>query len=234
LWGSAMQDFTASAALSERAFSDIAAPSAALVASCDAPVRSPCSPRCRTERVVVVGGANGRYGAQTREYHDLAGHLAAYEPRAATLKRQLRSTCHSLAAAEQRAADLSGLLVAVLVGRRPEASVIRTGRLAIDLLADTVYVDGDSVPVAPSEWLLLTYLATRVGETVPFDELIAWLNPHGRPSYRTSGRPWRTDDRHATLRGIVMRLRHRLGQAEDLVKTIAGVGLMLRSVPLEV
>jgi DNA-binding response OmpR family regulator len=91
---------------------------------------------------------------------------------------------------------------------------IELGRLRIEGTAPEFLLDGRPVPVPPTEFLLLRYLAERVGAVVPRHELVraAW----GDAAVRGN-----------TLNVHIMRLRKRLedgGPRARWITTVHGIG----------
>jgi two-component system phosphate regulon response regulator PhoB len=93
------------------------------------------------------------------------------------------------------------------------------GRLRIDRDGHRVWVDDDVVPLTPIEFRLLTILVDRSGRVQTRDALLSavW---EARLALTT-----RTVDTH------VQRLRDKLGEAGDCVRTVRGVGYVFTADP---
>ncbi len=89
----------------------------------------------------------------------------------------------------------------------------RTG-IVVDLSRKRVELDGEVAPLTYKEFELLQYLVLREGRTIDRSELIASL--------------WSLDEDDApnerTIDVHVRRLRAKLGDYEDIVRTVRGVG----------
>ena len=94
----------------------------------------------------------------------------------------------------------------------PEAKV-RTG-VVIDISRKRVALDGETAPLTYKEFELLQYLVLREGRTIDRHELIASLWSAADDEIPNE----RTIDVH------VRRLRAKLGDYEDIVRTVRGVG----------
>ena len=179
--------------------------------------RPACSDACTARRVLVADG-------EFRGWRDVVTHdHVAYEQR-------LEATVLALAGLLASAVlppvlDPTAALLGMLLAGQQTA--VRTGPLVIDLLMDTLWIDGRRVPVSPIEWEVLVLLASRLGELVSYEDLALWIWPSARlhvgraPSHQPS---------RQSIRAIVGRLRDRLGDAGDLLATVASRGVMLRSV----
>ncbi|HOT33378.1 MAG TPA: winged helix-turn-helix domain-containing protein [Rhodoglobus sp.] len=88
------------------------------------------------------------------------------------------------------------------------------GGVVIDISRKRVQLDGETAPLTYKEFELLQYLVLREGRTVGRDELIASLWTAGDDEIPNE----RTIDVH------VRRLRAKLGDYEDIVRTVRGVG----------
>ncbi|HQJ34558.1 MAG TPA: winged helix-turn-helix domain-containing protein [Rhodoglobus sp.] len=88
------------------------------------------------------------------------------------------------------------------------------GGVVIDISRKRVQLDGNAAPLTYKEFELLQYLVLREGRTVSRDELIASLWTAGDDEIPNE----RTIDVH------VRRLRAKLGDYEDIVRTVRGVG----------
>jgi len=100
--------------------------------------------------------------------------------------------------------------------REPETvATLQVGPLAIDLERHQVLADGQSVELTSTEFKLLQYLAERVGRVLGRELLLqqVW-------GYNYVG-DTRTVDTHVT------RLRGKLGQAGEMIKTVRGFGYKL-------
>ncbi len=89
----------------------------------------------------------------------------------------------------------------------------RTG-IVVDLSRKRVELDGELAPLTYKEFELLQYLVLREGRTIDRSELIASLWSVGEDDAPNE----RTIDVH------VRRLRAKLGDYEDIVRTVRGVG----------
>ncbi len=92
---------------------------------------------------------------------------------------------------------------------------LHTGALLIEFTARRVLVDGREVPLTTAEFDLLALLADRCGEVVSRDELYQELR----------GLPYDGVDRSIDLR--VSRVRAKLGDASELLKSVRSVGYLL-------
>jgi len=97
-------------------------------------------------------------------------------------------------------------------------SVIRTGKLAVNLDAKTVEVDGERIHITGKEYDVLELLALRMGATVTKDTLLTALY---------AGR----DEPEAKIIDVyISRLRHKLRLAsggEHYIETVWGLGYAL-------
>jgi len=88
------------------------------------------------------------------------------------------------------------------------------GGVIVDISRKRVVLDGEAAPLTYKEFELLQYLVLREGRTVGRQDLIADL--------------WSTGDDEApnerTIDVHVRRLRAKLGDFEDIVRTVRGVG----------
>ena len=98
------------------------------------------------------------------------------------------------------------------VTEEPEAKV-RTG-VVIDISRKRVALDGETAPLTYKEFELLQYLVLREGRTIDRSELISSLWSAADDEIPNE----RTIDVH------VRRLRAKLGDYEDIVRTVRGVG----------
>jgi len=98
------------------------------------------------------------------------------------------------------------------VAEEPEAKV-RTG-VVIDISRKRVALDGETAPLTYKEFELLQYLVLREGRTIDRSELISSLWSAADDEIPNE----RTIDVH------VRRLRAKLGDYEDIVRTVRGVG----------
>lgn len=72
--------------------------------------------------------------------------------------------------------ELTARLQAIVRRSKGHAeSVIRTGRMTIDLSARTVYIDGKLLPVSPKEYSILELLSLRKGRTLTKDMFLDHL-----------------------------------------------------------
>lgn len=89
----------------------------------------------------------------------------------------------------------------------------RTG-VVVDISRKRVILDGDAAPLTYKEFELLQYLVLREGRTIDRAELITSL--------------WSASDAEApnerTIDVHVRRLRSKLGDYEDIVRTVRGIG----------
>ena len=90
----------------------------------------------------------------------------------------------------------------------------RRGGVVVDISRKRVVLDGDTAPLTYKEFELLQYLVLREGRTIDRTELIASLWSAGDDEIPNE----RTIDVH------VRRLRAKLGDYEDIVRTVRGVG----------
>jgi len=88
------------------------------------------------------------------------------------------------------------------------------GGVVVDISRKRVQLDGETAPLTYKEFELLQYLVLREGRTVGRDELISSLWSAGDDEIPNE----RTIDVH------VRRLRAKLGDYEDIVRTVRGVG----------
>lgn len=88
------------------------------------------------------------------------------------------------------------------------------GGVIVDISRKRVQLDGETAPLTYKEFELLQYLVLREGRTVGRDELISSLWSAGDDEIPNE----RTIDVH------VRRLRAKLGDYEDIVRTVRGVG----------
>ena len=86
-------------------------------------------------------------------------------------------------------------------------------RVAVDLAADTVLLDGRPVPLTGVEFKVLRYLVTHLSRTVGREELQEFLD-----SFETPGASARSIDVY------VGRIRRKLGNARHAVATVRGGG----------
>ncbi len=93
------------------------------------------------------------------------------------------------------------------------AGKVRTG-VVIDISRKRVVLDGDAAPLTYKEFELLQYLVLREGRTIDRTELISSLWSAADDEIPNE----RTIDVH------VRRLRAKLGDYEDIVRTVRGVG----------
>lgn len=106
-------------------------------------------------------------------------------------------------------------LQAVLRRFQPTTRKLTMGRLALDLAARTVEMDGEEVALTTADFELLAVLASRSGQVLSRDEL----------SVELRGFPWDGLDRSIDLR--VSRLRKRLGDDGSIIKSVRGSGYLL-------
>ncbi len=99
--------------------------------------------------------------------------------------------------------------------RREEAPTPeRRGGVIVDVSRKRVVIDGDTAPLTYKEFELLQYLVLREGRTIDRAEIIGALWADGDEEIPNE----RTIDVH------VRRLRAKLGDFEDIVRTVRGVG----------
>ena len=89
------------------------------------------------------------------------------------------------------------------------------GRLRVDDARHEAWLDGTRLDLTPTEWGLLTTLASTPGRVFSRYELVNRVRGYEFAGYE------RTIDSH------VKKLRHKLGPASDLVATVLGVGYRL-------
>ncbi|WP_258803703.1 winged helix-turn-helix domain-containing protein [Pseudarthrobacter sp. NS4] len=98
-------------------------------------------------------------------------------------------------------------------GSRLPPSAGPVSRMAVDLAADTVLLDGKAVPLTGVEFKVLRYLVTHLSRTVGREELQEFLD-----SFETPGASARSIDVY------VGRIRRKLGNARHAVATVRGGG----------
>ena len=98
-------------------------------------------------------------------------------------------------------------------GTRLPPSAGPVSRMAVDLAADTVLLDGRQVPLTGVEFKVLRYLVTHLSRTVGRAELQDFLD-----SFETPGASARSIDVY------VGRVRRKLGNARHAVATVRGGG----------
>ncbi|WP_104043517.1 winged helix-turn-helix domain-containing protein [Arthrobacter sp. ZGTC412] len=98
-------------------------------------------------------------------------------------------------------------------GTRLPPSAGPVSRVAVDLAADKVLLDGRPVPLTGVEFKVLRYLVTHLSRTVGREELQEFLD-----SFETPGASARSIDVY------VGRIRRKLGNARHAVATIRGGG----------
>ena len=98
-------------------------------------------------------------------------------------------------------------------GTRLPPSAGPVSRLAVDLAADTVLLDGRPVPLTGVEFKVLRYLVTHLSRTVGREELQEFLD-----SFETPGASERSIDVY------VGRVRRKLENARHAVATVRGGG----------
>jgi two-component system, OmpR family, response regulator len=98
-------------------------------------------------------------------------------------------------------------------GTRLPPSAGPVSRMAVDLAADTVLLDGRPVPLTGVEFKVLRYLVTHLSRTVGREELQEFLD-----SFETPGASARSIDVY------VGRIRRKLGNARHAVATVRGGG----------
>ncbi|HEY0139864.1 MAG TPA: response regulator transcription factor [Thermoanaerobaculia bacterium] len=102
--------------------------------------------------------------------------------------------------------------IRAVLRRAAEEDVIEAGTLAIDRLRREIRVEGESVPVTPTEFRLLEALARSAGRTFTRQELVS----------RALGEEYDGLDR--TVDVHIMNLRKKLGEAGKAIVTVFGVG----------
>lgn len=114
----------------------------------------------------------------------------------------VRTALHDPALARRREAE------------QPATPKRRTG-IIVDISRGRVVIDGDVAPLTYKEFELLRFLVLREGRTVEREEIIAglWHDASGEDAPNS-----RTIDVH------VRRLRAKLGDYEDVVRTVRGSG----------
>ncbi|WP_461188037.1 winged helix-turn-helix domain-containing protein [Arthrobacter sp. Z4-13] len=98
-------------------------------------------------------------------------------------------------------------------GTRLPPSAGPVSRVAVDLAADKVLLDGSPVPLTGVEFKVLRYLVTHLSRTVGREELQEFLD-----SFETPGASARSIDVY------VGRIRRKLGNARHAVATVRGGG----------
>lgn len=105
---------------------------------------------------------------------------------------------------------------AVAAQRRPEqtAEPKTRGGVVVDVSRKRVLIDGEQAPLTYKEFELLQYLVLREGRTIDRAEIVAAL--------------WSAEDdevpNERTIDVHVRRLRAKLGDFEDIVRTVRGLG----------
>ena len=102
--------------------------------------------------------------------------------------------------------------IRAVLRRAAEEDVIEAGTLAIDRLRREIRVEGEGVPVTPTEFRLLEVLARSAGRTFTRQELVS----------RALGEEYDGLDR--TVDVHIMNLRKKLGEAGKAIVTVFGVG----------
>lgn len=209
-----MRHFTASPLPAGRTFA-LPAPTPASQSHYESWRRPACTDACSRQRVLV--SEDGFRGWRDVVTHD----HAAYE-------RRLEATVVALAALASRGASPTLASTVAVLGALTASlkTRIETGPLVVDLLADTVDVDGRRVLVGPVEWDILVVLARRLGDVVSYDDVTAWIWPVARLH---NGRPRSCQPSRQSLRAAIARLREHLGAAGALLVTVPRVGVMLHA-----
>ena len=101
-------------------------------------------------------------------------------------------------------------------GEEPDADVRTVGPLKIDRTRHAVHVAGDELTVTPTEFKMLWTLMRQPGRAFSRNELLDHCRGEDANSME------RTIDVH------VRALRKKLGQAEEMIETVRGVGYRLR------
>jgi DNA-binding response OmpR family regulator len=102
--------------------------------------------------------------------------------------------------------------IRAVLRRAAEEDVIEAGTMTVDRLRREVRVEGESVPVTPTEFRLLEVLARSAGRTFTRQELVS----------RALGDEYDGLDR--TVDVHIMNLRKKLGEAGKAIVTVFGVG----------
>ena len=145
----------------------------------------------------------------SRDLTSLAAPASA-KSRSVLTKDELADLAHNVAA---EIIEKLGLRI------RPgaqEDSIIVTGPLIIDLGGYEAVVGGDPVKLQPREFSLLAALARNLGQVLTRDQLLdlAWPNPERVHSNRA-------------VDVSVRRLRRKLGNAANLIRTVGCAGYKL-------
>ncbi len=100
----------------------------------------------------------------------------------------------------------------------PQSHTVVTGLLAVNLSSLDVSVNGKPVNLTATELRLLVTLARRVGQAVPYPDLL-----------REVWGP--ATDTHHLVSVFISRVRAKLSGAGGLISTISGIGLRLDDLP---
>lgn len=103
--------------------------------------------------------------------------------------------------------------------------VVATGPLVVDLGSLQVWVHDRQIPLSATELRLLTLLARRLGQAVPYVEIARYV---WAPTW---GLLEAVESSNHTRHVLVNRLRKRLGEAGPLLVTLPNMGLRLERVP---
>jgi len=104
---------------------------------------------------------------------------------------------------------------------------IATGPLRIDQSDQRVYLDGEPVPLSPTEWRIVSVLARQIGRLVEKQAIVraVWGS-----SWIVEGRLPEHQNGHL-VRVNMARIRAKLGPARAIISTRPGMGYTLLAVP---
>jgi DNA-binding winged helix-turn-helix (wHTH) protein len=102
----------------------------------------------------------------------------------------------------------------IALGKLADQKKTASSRVIIDISRKRVLIDDEGAPLTYKEFALLQFLVLREGQTVNRDVIIDALWSEGEEDAPGA----RTIDVH------IRRLRSKLGQYEDIVRTVRGVG----------
>lgn len=105
--------------------------------------------------------------------------------------------------------------------REASQAVIRIGSLTIDRDQRQALLQGDRVPLTPTELLILTFLAEKVGKVVAPNEILNAV----RPDYSHSAR-----EAQESVKVYIRRIRRKIesnGAAPEKILNVRGFGYML-------
>lgn len=120
------------------------------------------------------------------------------------LKRYLAGGLGGVAAPTERPAE-------------DQTRFLKWGRLIVDLMRHVISLDGHILELSPTEFALLTYLASEAPRIIPPQELV-------RAAQGYECEPWEASQ---TLRYHIHRIRNKIRQATghaNIIRTVRGVG----------